>query len=177
MMTQWSGFLKTIQTYWVNYGGSKALIASPYFHTSLVLLLITSSYWLHNSWWDQPLSILPNLLGFTLGGFAIFLSLGTDDFRKFISQSLPKYNSSPYIIVVSSFVHFVTVQTFAIIFAVIGNALNEIELLKNAICVKYIFSGLGYFLFIYSLTLALSVSFAIYEMAKLYENYQRIKKD
>jgi len=77
----YKGVNQLLGRYWVVYGGWPALIWSPYFHLSLVLLVITASQWINPLWWDSVLSIVPNLLGFTLGGFAIFLSFGDDRFK------------------------------------------------------------------------------------------------
>ena len=60
-----------IQRYWKAYGGFKALLLSPYLHVSFAIALILFPLWTGNPWWDFPLAILPNILGFTLAGFTI----------------------------------------------------------------------------------------------------------
>ncbi len=181
--TQWKGATDIFKRYWTSYGGFSSLISSPYFHISLVLTVLTFGYWSDNTWWLQSLAVLPSLLGFTLGGFAIFLSLGSEDFRSLMAQ--PDENqstdSSPYMTVIGSFVHFVFIQMLSIMAAILSNAASYttkpafITTNVNSILASVI-GFFGYGLFIYSLLLALSVCFAIYRMSGLFAKYDSIKK-
>lgn len=181
--TQWKGVADIFTRYWTSYGGFSALISSPYLHISLVLTFLTFGYWSDNAWWSQSLLILPSLLGFTLGGFAIFLSLGSEDFRSLMAQPNEgqSTDSSPYMTVIGSFVHFVFMQMLAIMSSILANAASYTKKpgfittdINNTLAAIVGFFGYG--LFIYSLLLALSVCFAIYRMSGIFTKYDMIKR-
>lgn len=183
MNSQWRSFIKTMKQYWLSYGGFKALISSPYLHISTIVLICTFGFWCDNDWWVQSLTILPNILAFTLGGFAIFLSLGSDEFRSLLAindQGEKSYDKSAYMTVVSAFIHFVVIQIFALFIAIIANASHKTtrpsfmpECLNNILSISLGFVGYGFFL--YSLVLSLSVCFAIYRLASLFAKIENDK--
>lgn len=82
----YKGVLNIFGTYWRAYGGWIALLKSPYFHAALVLLALTFHTWTAEDWWEDVTSVLPNLLGFTLGGFAIFIGFGDERFRALLAE-------------------------------------------------------------------------------------------
>lgn len=176
---QWKGVADIFRRYWKSYGGLSALVSSPYLHVSILITILTLGYWSDNDWWVQSLRVLPSLMGFTLGGFAIFLSLGSEDFRSIMARADKgeSTDKSPYMVVISSFVHFVLIQMLAIITSIIANAASYTSLpffissSWNDIFILLI--GLfGYGLFIYSLLLATSVCMAIYRMSGLYATFK-----
>lgn len=183
MFEQWKGVADIFKRYWLSYGGFRAFISSPYLHISIVFTFFTAGYWSDNNWWSQSLSILPSLLGFTLGGFAVFLSLGSEDFRSLMAQPEKDETTdkSPYMTVIGSFVHFVLIQMMAILVSILANAASYTEkpyyLPKDMnLTLSYIVGFIGYGLFLYSLLLALSVCFAIYRMSGLFAKFDMIKK-
>src|SRR5690606_16219578 len=102
------------------------LLRSPYLHVSIVIVAISAHYWITARWWEQPLSIIPNLLGFSLGGLAMLLSFGNAEFQKFISQRDSEASVEPtaFIEVSASFVHFMLLQLAALLTATMFNALD-----------------------------------------------------
>src|SRR5690554_7741499 len=82
---QYVGVRKLFARYWIAYGGFKSIVGSPYMHASLFITLISSGIWLKYDWVEIPISVLPNIIGFSLGGYAIWLALGDDKFRASIS--------------------------------------------------------------------------------------------
>lgn len=182
MFKQWQGFIHTIQRYWKNYGGIKAILTSPYFHISIILTILTLPFWWIEKWWDNSLSIIPNILGFTLGGFAIFLGYGNDKFRSLMACEDEK-GYSPYMEVVSSFLHFVIIQICSIIISLIAKSLDMIpNLIKiiNKDCICYIIiskltAALGYTVFLYSILLAFATSFALYRLASIYSQFETME--
>jgi len=179
----YSGLKEIAARYWSAYGGLKALVRSPYLHLALLILLITAPYWLSSPWWTQPLSIIPNLLGFSLGGLAMLLSFGNAEFQKFITEKGEESNSDPtaFIEVSASFVHFMLLQLGSLLSATIFNALDFYLQWPACIrpvvsCATAIFSGLGYLLFLYSITAMVAAVFAVFRMTSWFEMFQNAPK-
>lgn len=179
MSNQWSGVKEIICRYWKNYGGFSALMKSPYFHLAITFTTLTTPFWLYQEWWNHSISIIPSILGFTLGGFAIFLGYGNDKFRSLIAVE-DHEGKSPYLDVVSSFLHFVIVQILALFLALIANVMGSISILNilqndRSLCVSFVWfivGLIGYGTFSYSLFLAFAVSFALYRLASIYTRFE-----
>ncbi|MFQ1048432.1 hypothetical protein [Avibacterium paragallinarum] len=167
------------QYYWSIYGGWKALSVSPYLHLAILLLALTHHYWSERGWWQQSLSILPNLLGFSLGGFAIFLGLGDEQFRAILAQKDKNEKNSPYTLVSSTFVHFILVQCLGIIFALLSKSMAyqpswlSDEYMAYFRYITPICWGIGYLFLLYAITSMMAVVMAIFRCTKLYEIYQQ----
>ena len=111
-----------LSRYWRAYGGITALFKSPYLWLSVVITIFLFPHWSKPEWWDDVLSIMPNLLGFSLGGYAMWIAIGDDDFRKLISGEDEDGKPSPYMEVNAAFVHFVVLQMLSMIFALFAKA-------------------------------------------------------
>lgn len=173
----YSGILEILDRYWKAYGGVKALITSGYFHLSILLLALTFPFWLHQAWWNQPISIIPNLLGFSLGGLAMLISFGDEEFKRIIAQKSENSKVSAYVSLVASFVHFILLQLLALLYAVVRNALNFEYSWPSALTAAIkvataCFSGLGYLIFLYSLTSMIAAVFAIFRVTGWYELFK-----
>jgi len=159
-----------IKRYWRTYGALKALLLSPYLHASFFIALILFPLWVNQSWWDLPLTILPNILGFTLAGFTIWLGFGNDSFRSLISQSKPN-GASPYMGVSAGFAHFVIVQLLALLAALFAKAAHSVAFsivnVEDVYLAVAIASGdfLGFLLFIYALLSALAATLGVFRAA------------
>lgn len=172
--------------YWRAYGGFTALVRSIYLHAAIVLAAICANAWLTPGWWDQVTSILPNVLGFTLGGFAIFISFGDEKFRRLLAeQDEDEGEDAPtaYIQLCATFVHFILVQILGLLFAIIAKAMYFpwdrapkafMELLP---WLNGVVGFSGYTLFIYSLTSALAATMHVLRIASMYEMVQRSEQD
>lgn len=171
--------------YWTAYGGWGAWVRSPFLWLSVALLVPTYNFWFTKPWWDQVISVLPNLLGFTLGGFAVFLSLGDEKFKSVISGADPAENGapSPYLAICASFLHFVLVQGVALLFAIVVKATSFDATVEFAgithpfQATRFIADAFGYWLFIYGLSLACAAALGIFQVAHLFDEYQTRNKD
>lgn len=111
-------YLRPIKLYWSAYGGSKALFKSPYLWIAIIFSLITYPAWLEldkegsRVWAQLPLSILPNILGFSMGGMAIMLAFSGSKILICITEE--GKDNSYFICIVAAFYHFIIVQTIAI---------------------------------------------------------------
>lgn len=190
---------KVILMAWRITGGWRAVWRSADFILALTVWLFCLPFWLVGQWWEQVISVLPNLLGFTLGGFAIFLGFGSESFKTMLSD--PDENKSPYISVSAAFLMFIFFQLIALLYAFSAKALHfdptkiaeflqiwisrEFEVpsdfkerffaganlfyegLKYA---DYAASGVGYFLFVYSLIFSLRASMRIFRLSRWYHH-------
>lgn len=175
------GVFSIYARYWRAYGGTSALVRSFYLHVALVLSAISANAWLTSGWWDQVTSILPNVLGFTLGGFAIFISFGDEKFRQLLAEPEEDDDETPtaYVKLCSTFVHFILVQIAALLFAIIAKALyfpwpGAPACFQAALpWLNGVNGFLGYALFIYSLTSALAATMHVFRIASMYESFQK----
>lgn len=161
------------------YGGWRALLKSRYLHISALITIILYPTWSHVGWWDDVLSLMPNLLGFSLGGFAMWIAIGDDKFRALISGAKGN-KTSPYMEVNAAFVHFIFLQILSILIGLIAKSyssivVREMESIKSSdfiyiVIIKGV-SGLGYLIFIYAVLSALAAVFAIFRVSKWYDQY------
>src|SRR5689334_11556352 len=87
-----------VNRYWSAYGRFRAFLFSPYLHLSVGILFVTYGVWTRDSWWSFVISIVPNMLGFSLGALAIILGFGNDRFLTTISGQRPgEPGESPYV--------------------------------------------------------------------------------
>lgn len=164
--------------YWRTYGGCRALLKSPYLHVAILLLIFTFNFWFNERWWDQSISVLPNMLGFSLGGFAMFLGFGDEKFRTLLSKTTNKDATSAYSSLCASFVHFIFIQFLALTCAILALSFDfylpwprEYRWLIDT--GFSIFGGFGYLLFLYSLTSMLAATMAVFRISYWYEQHQK----
>lgn len=170
--------------YWKNYGGWTALVCSFYLHVALALTVVTYPIWKEAGWWGQVLGILPNLLGFTIGGFTLFLGIGSEKFRTKLAQRNGD-DASPLIQISASYVHFIVMQTVAIFSAIIAQATNSptpkviVDFLRSSCVdptaffdkVRLLGWGFSYLMFLYALTLVVAACMAVFRTASWSEEF------
>lgn len=176
---QYAGVDNIFAIYWRNYGGKKSLLKSPYLAIAFLLCLIMYSSWCKDGWWNTPISILPSLIGFTLGGYAIFTAFGNEKFKELISGSTEgeSDNISPFMEVNSAFAHFILLQIFSLIYALIAQSqplkpiFDMVKLPTLESWIAYPFWFIGYFLFLYAITSAIAATFALFRIAYWYDSF------
>jgi len=177
MFKQYKGVASIFKTYWAAYGGLGALLCSPYLHAALLLLALTTPTWSTPQWWDQSLTVLPNLLGFTLGGFAIFIGFGDEKFRALLAEDDGEPVNA-YVALCSTFVHFILVQLAALVAAVLAKAwwfyAPWMGIFEHALPVLTAIGwAVGYGLFLYALTSVLAATMHIFRIASMYAEFQK----
>ncbi|UJB30299.1 hypothetical protein [Chromobacterium sp. Beijing] len=177
------GLKAVLQDYWKAYGGLKAVTHSPYFWLSVVLLVLTAHFWLTSPWWEQVLSVMPNVLGFTLGGFAIFLGFGDERFKELISgQEEGEDGPSPYMEVSATFLHFVLIQLTTLLMAIVVKATSFDPPGHWKICLaplatlRFMADMLGYWLFLYGLCITAAAAIAIFRVSSWYDALQSVNR-
>ena len=152
--------------YWKAYGGFKSLFTSPYLHFSIIFSVICwigmRKFNTKLAWYDLCLSILPDILGFTLGGYALLIAFGDEKFRSILSGPKAEEKYSPFFIVNATFLHFIFFQLIALLFGI---------WCKTWIIKDGAVAWLGFTIFVYALVLAISAAFAILRVAKWYDQF------
>lgn len=169
MFEQYKGVWNSLKLYWSAYGGLRALFSSPYLHIALLLTCAFWPLWTDgcDSWHEATLSVLPNLLGFTLGGYAILLAFGDDRFRQIIAGEEGEGKASPFMVVNASFIHFIILQALALIVGVGGKA----QVIWGAPA-----AFIGTFLFLYALLSAVAAGIAVLNLSSWFDDYVDWKK-
>jgi uncharacterized membrane protein len=173
----YKGVFSIFSRYWVAYGGWRALFRSPYLHFAALMMLPTAPFWLYRTWFDQVISVVPSLLGFSLGGLAMFLSFGDEKFKTLMAARGSSASVSLYMGICSSFVHFIMVQIIALVCAVVFKSLAFD--LPGTYCFSgylvlggYAFSMFAYLLFLYSITSMAAATMAVFRLTSIYAVYQ-----
>lgn len=107
-----------IRGYWTAYGGFRSIVRSPVFLLAGFLTIAFHPLWWEGAWAEKTISIVPNLLGFTLGAMAIVLAFPGSRLFKFLVEK--GRSDSYYLGLAARFVHFIFVQVFAILLALAG---------------------------------------------------------
>lgn len=151
---------KTIRLYWKIYGGWKSLISSPYLWIAALLTLVMTPHWLElddkltRPWSQLPLQILPNILGFSMGGMAIVLAFNGSSTFKALTQG--GRDNSYFIKMIAAFYHFILIQTIAILFGLICHVYSW-----------WVLSFIGYFFMCYAILVALATASQLFNTARI----------
>lgn len=131
-------------------------------------------------WWDTVISVLPNLLGFTLGGFAIFVGFGDERFKA--SLAAPEDDPTQptvYRELCATFVHFIFVQVIAMLLALISKGmwfkapLPE-QFLAALPVMNAVWGAACYAVFLYAITSVIAIGLHVFRIATMYEMHQRL---
>jgi len=172
---------KTVKAYLAHYGGLSEVFSSSLFWISVLLTAALAPIWLLPDWWDLPIGILPNLLGFTLGGYAIFLSFGDKSFFKVLAGHDSK-GKALFLSINATFVHFVTLQFLALFLSMFAKAyyfetpLWIGDLLgKSSTIIVSIIAAVTWFcfflVFIYSLATGVGLALNIFKLSTWYDAF------
>jgi len=159
--SRYSSLGNMFKKYWSAYGGHKALIKSPYLHFSLVFGLLLFIGADKGEIAGQALNIFPNLLGFTLGGYALLIGFGDRGFHQMLSGTDVREGISIMQSVSATFVHFLLLQSAALMIAIFQSFVwNPAPLML-----------FGSILFIYALISVVALVMAIFRYSRWYGDY------
>jgi hypothetical protein len=177
-----------LKRYWYAYGGWKEVLRSPYAHVAVVLTALSFGFWYSQAWYNTAISVLPNLLGFGVTGYAIWIGWGDEKFRETLIDLDTKPGVSAYVEVSATFAHFAIVQIIALTVAILYSALNfvldpmsilargmsAIGLPTNAFSqIAPLGSALGFFFFIYAIFSALEATLALFRLATWFQKMRK----
>lgn len=160
----WSGTGETLGVYWRVYGGRRALIRSP-----ALIFSVFASLLCYPLWWSERssalvLSVVPNLLGFSIGAMAVVLAFPTTTVFNIITED--GREDSYYLDLVTKFVHFVFVQVSALMFALFAMASSF-----------FLFSYLALLGLFYAVATGAMTAIALFEVAIFYNSSQSNPED
>lgn len=172
----YKGLWKALARYWGDYGGWRDFFLSPLLHFSTLVSAASYAAWTKVDWPDLPLSLLPNLLGFSLGAYALIFSLADERLLAALNTPTPNGRSTNLRVINATFLHFILVQTAAIIFALMNKSsdfidlaslipANEHQIYTVQKILAYSAGFFGYFLTIYAVTLLVGAALAAYRLA------------
>lgn len=169
--------------YWASYGGVRALVRSKYLGLAIVLLLPTYGLWSAPGWWDLPLQVLPNIVSFSLAGFAMFMAFGDDRFKRLMVDVGEE--KGPFLPISATFTHFIVVQTIAIILAVVAKAqvLTSTQAVfphvahllpvtsAYRVALRQLFWAFSFGTFLYAITSILAATFAVFRVSRWFNEF------
>jgi hypothetical protein len=176
--SQFGTFVRFLKKYFHDYGGLPAVIGSPLFITSLAISLVSYQSWIDESWPDLAMSVIPNLLGFSLGTYALLFSLISPRIRLAL-RTLRNDKGVRYIDEMNAtFLHFILVQVICFIWAFLykQSLFLDISLWVartmpsnvNLFPVLSTMGGIvGVLLILYSILLVIGASLTVYRIAKI----------
>lgn len=170
-LASYRGLWRSIKIYYNAYGGFLAFLRSPYWMLGLFVTLVGYRYWFYSTkpiWYTIVIDIVPSLLGFTLGGYAILLAVGSDEFREFISGTRKKGTPSAFMTINATFVHFILLQVVSLLLAIIGSGLK----VKTGV-----YPFIGFFIFCYALMTSIAAAFALLRLAKIFDRFIEQKRE
>jgi hypothetical protein len=143
-LAPWRNQIKTLSHYWKIYGGIYSLFKSPYLHLAIALsaVLAYSSYGEIKAA-GLAVSVIPSLLGFTVGALAIVLAFSSAKiFTTLAEEGDPK---SFFMTLTAALVHFIVVQVSALVVGIVTQIVGSdlLELLTLFFLFYAIFTALA----------------------------------
>lgn len=146
------------------FGSLFEIIFSPYLHFAL-LASIVGVCWAddYTQWRAFASSIVPSLLGFSLGGYAILIAFGDNKFREYLAtKRVDIRGNSLFVIVNGVFLHFIIVQVVSVACVVVLSLLRVESFFANYV---------GCVLFFYALSFCVAAAFEIKTISKWYQSF------
>lgn len=167
---------------WKDYGEWRSLVVSPYLWMALGVAIIYTIKLVYmkesfSRGAGVAISVTPSLLGFSLGGFAVFLSFGGERFQRYlIETNLEKKgaNGQPvnlYMDFVATFGWFLLIQTLSLGLA---SVLSGWEEQADGYGILRSFHFFNIWLFYYSLALVVAICLRIYVLCRGYSTFTKI---
>jgi hypothetical protein len=177
-MQQTRTFINLIRRYFAQYGGWSGVLLSPFFLLAAIITCISYATWIDAKWPSMSQGLIPNLLGFSLGTYAILFSIMTGRLKRALREKTnPK--GVPYLFEMNAtFFHFIFVQVLALLWALLfnGTLLYDVAMGlggKATLCVfnalRLIGSAAGFFLLVYAFLLTLAAALVVYRLAGIYD--------
>lgn len=177
-MSQFKAFRGRLRRYFAGYGGWKAVFSSPLFLMSCAFAAIGYNTWLTDRWSTLTETLLPSILGFSIGTYSILFGLLTSRMRAALKAKKSHGEISYLEEFNATFFHFIFVQVIALLWAIIynGSLLHDLayaapKCFTSALTI-YLYAArlggfIGYGLLIYSISLAIASALVVYRLASI----------
>ena len=136
---------------------------SPVLWLAVLLALLCFPIWTKNDAAALTFSIVPNLLGFSIGAMAVVLAFPTSSIFEIIAEN--GREDSYYLDLTSRFIHFIFVQVLALLIAVVAAAFSFCPI-----------SFLALASLIYAVMTAAMTALALFDVALFYNQSQKPKE-
>jgi hypothetical protein len=168
----------SLKRYYNNYGGAKSIMRSPLFIFSVVFTAVNYQNWVNGSWVQLSLSLLPNLIGVSLGSYAIVFGLLSDTLRRALAKTNDERGVSYLDSLNAAFFHFLIFQILALLWALAGSSTFIVDLihlfqLRCLFCIGGLsyasraYGFLGHLFFLYSVFLIFASALMIFRVASI----------
>ncbi|MDE3874621.1 MULTISPECIES: hypothetical protein [Sinorhizobium] len=176
--SQFKGFYNSLRRYFRAYGGWPELASSPLLWISVAITVLGYRNWLEPNWLSLSQELVPGLLGFSLGTYAILFSLMTGRLKLALKR-VKNQRGVPFLDEINAtFFHFIFVQVVALAWALLydGSWLHDLAKIADQytnsamsifVVMKAIGSFMGYLLLVYSFVLILAAALKIYRIASI----------
>lgn len=154
---QWTDLSRAIGEYWSVYGGWPGFIGSPALWAAGLIALLLFPLFDNAVWADASISILPNVLGLSIGGMAVVLAFPTTHIFKYLSENGRK--DSFYLDLASRLTHFIFVQVVALILGLLGKAYKIWPI-----------ALIGCWALIYAILTAAVIALTLFTVAQIYNH-------
>lgn len=155
-----------LKDYFDSYGGWIEILKSPYFALSFITNLFLYKSWTTSLWIKDVKEIIPSILGFSLGAYAIIATFGNERFQNLIADEEENKNTL-YRKMNTAFIHFILTQVLSLLLAVMCTSL----LSESYGFFEIIISFIGNLVFVYSIFLAMAAVLTIFRITKIYQAY------
>lgn len=177
MTSQIKPFASRLRRYFRAYGGWSAIFRSPMFLLAVALTVLGYGNWFDDDKWSSlSQSLIPSLLGFSLGTYTILFSLMTGRLKRALKAVKNESGVTFLDEINATFFHFIFVQVAALLWAFLyqGTMLFDIMQIAKSYwtCAPSAFrvaqalgGAAGYTLLVYSISLIVASALAVYRLA------------
>jgi len=177
MTSQIKPFVSRLRRYFRAYGGWGAIFRSPMFLLAVALTGLGYGNWFDDDKWSTlSQSLIPSLLGFSLGTYTILFSLMTGRLKRALKAVKNKNDVTFLDEINATFFHFIFVQVAALLWAFLYQGTLLFDLIQTAKpywpCAQSAFriaqalgGAAGYTLLVYSISLIVASALAVYRLA------------
>ncbi|RUY31707.1 hypothetical protein EN978_07165 [Mesorhizobium sp. M7A.F.Ca.US.001.04.1.1] len=174
----WGTLLKWLNRYRRAYGGIRGMLASPFFGLAVLITGLSYSLWVEPKWIEKAETLIPSLLGFSLGTYAIIFSIVGGRIKGALRQVSAPHGVSYLEAVNAVFFHYIFVQVVCLAWAFLyqGTWLYDLtrvlEVYVPSVKTVFLYASLtgsfiGCFLLVYSVLLMIAAALAVYRLALL----------
>jgi hypothetical protein len=174
----WGTLFKWLNRYRRAYGGVRGMLKSPFFGLAILIAGLNYSLWLEPKWIEKAESLIPSLLGFSLGTYAIIFSIVGGRIKGALRQVSAPHGVSYLEAINAVFFHYIFIQVICLAWTFLyqGTWLTDfvravevyLPIIRTGfVYVSLIGSFIGCFLLVYSILLMIAAAMAVYRLAIL----------